>query len=528
MRRTHLLPLAALLAAAGACTDAGEPITAPAAAFFTKTPGSDTTITNCGSSCVSVISGAATRFQTVRLGSGTFQVSGTINLPSDTRIVGAGKLATIIRQDVPGAHVFKAAGSGISFVTQITVDSIGFKGTGSGSGAALRAETVQNVNFRWNRADSIGLIQTDINPGGYANASAATLSRNVVVTGNYGTGPIGGNTPTIQLSYTRDGTITHDTVTNAANGILAWGGDANHNVNGQLGNPRWARNILMQHNRVTSVGFANVGFTGAGIMASMGDSVSMLDNQVHGCTDVCLDLEGSINSNVSGNTASNAGFAVLSAFFLGKNNRFTWNNVTQDGSYGTVLFGLKNATLAESEVTTWVHNNTFAFTGASGVGHFTKEASEALYFINNGITNAVIDMDGCYGQCQYNGYLEITGNTFHFTRNAGVPVIKVGHTWFRAGHVAGNTFTTTTSQTGAGIHVILNSHPWASSGDLQRVYDNQIGGFSPSLVAESSSGMGQTFHMYNNTGSGPCKTIFTGGGAHTLSVTNSWGAGCFP
>lgn len=526
MKPTHLFPLLVLMTPP-ACTDSAAPLAPTAAPSLTKVPGSDTTITSCGSSCTTVIAQAAAKFETVRLAAGTFNVNGTIALPSNTRVVGAGKTSTIIRQTA-SAHVFRAAGSGTSFVTQITVDSMGFRGTGSGSVAALRAETVQDVRFRWNRADSIGLVQTDINPSGYANASAATLSRDVHVTGNSASGPIGTNTPTIMLAYTRDATVTYDTVTDAANGIVVWGGDANHTQNGQLGNPRWARNITIQHNRVLNVGFTGVDYSGAGIMASMGDSVDILNNEVHGCTDVCLDLEGTLNSNVTGNTASNAGFAVLSSFFFSKNNRFAWNTVTQDGSYGAILFGLKNESLAENEVSTLVHNNTFSFTGSSGVGMFTKEASESLYFVNNGITNAVIAMDGCYGQCQYNGYLEITGNTFHFTRNAGVPVIKAGHTWFRPGHIAGNTFTTTAAQSGAGIHVILNSHPFATSGDLQRVYSNQIGSFSPSLIAESSSTTPQTFHMYDNTGTGPCKRIFTGSTAHTLSVSNSWGAGCVP
>lgn len=530
MRRTQLLPFAALLALAGACSDADAPITSPATPDGLRLVKSlnDTTISSCspGSGCTGVIAGAVQRFRTVRFGAGTFEINDEIAVPSDTRLVGAPGGGSLIRQTANDRHIFVASGAAGSPVTGVTVDSLVFRGRSSNGKTALRVGTGQTIRFRYNDADSIGLITTTSLPEGYANAHAGNLTRDVQVTGNTGRGRVGGNAPTINLTYTRDATISGNTLTDVANGIVVWGGDANHNANGALANPRWARNITIQDNQVHRVGFGDVPWSGAGIMSSMGDSVWVLRNHVTNCGDVCLDAEGTYNAWFTENTGKNATFGVLASFYFSRNVTFNWNDVEQDGSYGNQLFALRNESSEENQVSVAVQNNVFRWTGASGVGRITKEMSQSLTFVNNTLTNAVVAFDGCSWICQWNGYLEITGNKLTFNRDAGRPAIVAGRNWMRPSWLAGNELITSVAQSAEGIRVILDSHPYATQGDHMWVMNNIVPtAWSPSIVLESSDPMAQTFHVEGNTGN-PCRKIFSGGTHNLLLINNSWGSYC--
>lgn len=432
---------------------------------------------------------------TVHIPAGDYTLTGVVYLPSGTRVYGDGPGATRLRPTAAVTDVFRANGTTSAHVTDIVIEQLGFIGVNQMQWA-LRVLRARTVYFQNNRADGMFLFRSE-EPTPYSSTTMQALSSDLHVRDNTGVGPTTTNIAAIEFRYARDAWAERNSITNYGNGILWWGGDSDITRDGnQPGKPKWARSVNILNNNVRQIGYNGAGFAGGGIWGSMGDTVMVRGNTVSDCADYCAGGEGTDNLTIWENNVSNGLHSALRVFAYSKNVTFGWNQVSQPGNGRDTLFYTSNASRAESQVSIRLHNNTFTYTGATGVGVIDKEFSEYLLFANNTLSNVALRMDGCAGLCQWNGYVEITGNTFDFSHSAGGPALYVAHNWNRGTWIAGNQIRSSVSQPGEAIKVVQSQTPSITS----RIFTNTIRGFTGSRSVYLQ-GVG-TFHLENNSSSG--------------------------
>jgi hypothetical protein len=451
-------------------------------------------------------------------GRGAYKIDQQISVPAGKHIYGDGVGSLLdargLTADVVG--VFKVQGV-TNNPNGILIEKLRFLGHGNGNHqAALRLTNSTNLTFRDNTADSISIASLD----------TASLVR---IVNNKSVGPAGrwGG-----ISLTRVDSIRADsnTIKTHKTGITWWGGDARTEPSHDA-SPDLATRIQIRHNVVENIFLTGSG-EGACIWGSMGEDIEVSHNTVRTCDDVGLDAEGSDHVRFLDNKVYDVKSAALAVYHWSSNITFARNYVEQDGFgtgvEGSTLWTLVNPHMAASPTVAniRIHDNTFVYRRAGAgdplVGQVTKNPTHSLYFVNNVLTNVVVDFGGCWSwsspqpgsYCGGNGYMEVTGNRLNFESAVGNfsrDGIWVGHaeqqTW-----VDDNRVIAASSQSGRGIHLM----PRSGTGHFARY--NVISGFPVSLELDALMG---SFFVDLNQGSGQ----FRCNGRPLLSnVGNSWGS----
>lgn len=450
---------------------------------------------------------------TVYFPTGTYRITSTVLLPSQTWMEGAGSEQAEIVLDAAGArYAFEARGSAAGRVSGIIVEKLRFRTTAPhATQHALGAVTASNITFQFNEVLYMGLIHTDTHHAGDAwgnkpTATEADLTAGVTVKTNDGYGTGTGSEEAIQLGYTKDVRVEGNTLQDYGTGVTWWGGDADPSHGGGMGATRHAQNMLIQSNVITNV--VN------GIWGSHGDSIHVYYNIVSECHDVCLDAERTDNARFYENTARNAVNGVMAAFWFSKNVVFEHNHVHQTRSFGANrLFFLNNQHQDPGDMNVTVRYNDFHYTaGDGGVGAIYKEAAFRFYFYGNTLENTVIR-----GLVNNSGTAQISGNTLDFNRVLAGPAIEMGNSFGVNGatmspisdgtwqlDIRGNTIRSSVgTQAVAGIYV--SQWTWASISTY--LYDNEVRGFEPSIRTQSDGG--HLFRIWSNRTTGDIVT--TGG-----------------
>ena len=349
-------------------------------------------------------------------------------------------------------------------VRNLTVEQLFFQGELKPWAFSVQLGWADSVRFHNNRVRNIGAIYSAPEGLGAAPNRYITVSNNLIdsewprymIEGSFG----------INIAYSDSVQIRHNEVYNVSNGIYLWGGNADPR------SPEWVpgfyvSNVEIRNNLVMG--------TGAGIAAVDGEHVTVMNNHVEHCRDVCLDAEGGADILFQSNTAKYAGTAALSVYFYATGVHFIDNTVEQKGyvpdygdldnweswwPVGRAMFAVRRDgghaldTIPESQTMT-VYNNRFTYTGASGLGEVRKVASHWVGIQGNIMHNTVIRVDEDINN--NNGAVDISGNTMSFTRSlGGEPAIRAGRT-HRGAYpippgelvIINNTITSEVSQSGS-------------------------------------------------------------------------------
>lgn len=448
-------------------------------------------------------------------GRGAYMIDQQISVPAGKHIYGdgAGSLLDATRLTTNIVGVFLVNG-----VTDnpngILIEKLRFLGHGNGGyQAALRLTNSNNVTFRDNTADAITIASLDV-------------GSRVRIVNNRSVGPAG-RWGGIDLNNVDSIRADSNTIRTHRTGITWWGGNARTEPSHDA-SPDRATRIQIRHNVVENIFLAGAG-EGACIWGSMGEDIEVRYNTVRNCDDVGLDAEGSDNVRFLDNQVYDVKSAALAVYHWSSNITFARNYVEQDGfgsgAEGSTMWTLVNPYMGASPslANIHLHDNVFVYRRAGAgdplVGQVTKNPTHSLYFVNNTLTNVVIDFGGCWtwsggGYCGSNGYMEVTGNKLNFESavgDFGRDGIWVGHaeqqTW-----VDDNDVIAASPQSGRGIHLM----PRANTGHFARY--NYVSGFPVSLELDDLMG---SFFVDYNSGSGQFKC----NGRPLLSnVGNSWGS----
>lgn len=260
--------------------------------------------------------------KTLYIEPGTYLTSGlTINGPT---------------QILANGVTFKAA-SGASMLLEIqkstTVTGIDLDGNGTGTGG-IHIPGISNVTVSGCHLNNI------------KNDPAVDISdsSNVTISGCSITGS-GGDA--IDILNTTNSKFLNNTVTNSGgHGMEWWGGDS---ANPQ--GPNGVSGLTFDGNTVTN----STG--GAAIWGSMGQDITITNNSVTECGDVCIDPEGGTNIKIQNNHVHNGDNGGITVFYGATYVEISNNTVVQDSGYGNGImiygtFTSKNISILNNNVTT--------------------------------------------------------------------------------------------------------------------------------------------------------------------------------
>lgn len=371
---------------------------------------------------------------------GDWNIATVVNVPSNTRIRGVGAASRLVAS-TPGMYaMLDAVGPGDTPVYDVAVDSLGFLGTSEPWKHAFRTRWGQRIRFADNVAVRVGIINVD-------NSSEVEVIRNTgsdrVAEGHHG----------IDLNFARNVQVIANHVTDYGIGIQWWGGWADP------AHPGFSRAKLTGGHTIAN---NLVHRTGGGIWGANGEHIVVSGNDVLGCSDVCLDAEGSDNVRFVGNWARYAGTAVLATFFYSTNVVFENNTVEQDGRrWGSheaaghleqpwrTMFWQFGRHDDPGDISVELRNNRFTYTPTGGgVGLMLKESSRSLTIADNTMTNTALDLNYNNG-----GTVSVLRNKMSFSYGIDRPAILVGSNHMGPNYsaqgqavVTGNTITSSVSQ----------------------------------------------------------------------------------
>lgn len=190
-------------------------------------------------------------------------------------------------------------------------------------------------------------------------------------------------------------------------GTQWWGGDS---ANGNIAE-------VNRTGKMTLTGNQCHGVT-ACLWGSMGYGITVAHNQADGCSDVCFDTEGGLDTVFESNVATNCGNGCGAIFFFSKNVTFRANVFSADARGGGLIF-IKNRSADPRSHTGFVVSGN-KLTCVTICNAFLQEAVSQATFQSNVITNGVFATVG-FGQ-----QIAILENQFTFTRalGAGAAVIN--------------------------------------------------------------------------------------------------------
>ncbi|MBO5060892.1 MAG: right-handed parallel beta-helix repeat-containing protein [Clostridia bacterium] len=273
----------------------------------------------------------------------------------------------------------------------------------------------------------------------------------------------------IYLNYMNNVVIDGNRIENTGHGIAWWGGDANHNKDGQPENDRQCKNIVITNNIVTNV-------TGGGIWGAMGENLTISHNVVTHAHDVGIDLEGTYYTTVSDNVVYNCNNGGIVTFFLCRGTVFSGNTVYSDVD-NQYLFKIFNSSQGIKNEDITVVGNTFVNTSAAG-GRCGGDNTEKIIYKNNNFVNVRLNQ-----RANNNRYTEVTANHFIFdkTLSAAFNALDVGVTNKRGELTVKDNIVETYAEQPEGtngIYVIQSdgSHPAVSiiSGNIVKGFETDV------------------------------------------------------
>lgn len=521
MRSTRNTLLLAALATLAACTDdlattASNPVAAPRSAPRMNLRAGTVSVTAyqhmvSGGNWAPAIDAAQQAAGTVEFPSGTYAMSTPVNLLPGTRLLGTGGTISYTGP----RYAFLAKGTPSAFFVGVTLDGLKVAGTRSQQQVVLRVEHGRGVVVQNNTVWRIGLVESDLDPQAMPNPARADLNSDFQVIGNtgYGERPQFGGHPDIwgvYLGRAHTVLVSGNHFFDYRVGIQWWGGDAAAERNGQFHQlPRLAQDWTVEYNEVKNVQ--------EGIWGSMGQNILVRNNYVESCVDVCLDDEGGNGIRFQDNDARYAGQYVLAVFDFAQGVEFVRNSVYQDGRTwppfgnqgyhpGVNLFGTSNAAQALANITITLDENHFYYTGGSGVGRVIKAPSKRIDFVNNTMSNSVVDMAG-----NNNGAVHIAYNTLAFDYAIGEPAILAGGNHAEWGGFAGtidgtynlvvsnNQVESQVAQSGlAGIRATQ----WSPNPVQSWLHHNTVRNFDAAVTTQGTGGA-HVFRVESNTLYGP-------------------------
>lgn len=513
MRRLLLLPA---LLALGACDSPAAPGPAPDGA--PRLARHDCTASV--SSYAALVSGgdwgpafraAVAACGRVHVPAGAYTLKSPVPLPSYTEVYGDGNTASVITYQPPsdalvvkkyGPYhvVFVARGEVGTPVDFVTVRDLGFQGPGTNvrNVIAFRVLSGRQIRFVGNRADGMALVDVTMQSdtlhqqspdfeNTYTQATVggllpSTQSDGIEIADNVGKGwsilfPDTVGLAAIRVAFTANALVARNQLRWYRDAVTLLGGDAQVSRNGAEANPRWVRQVRVEHNRADTVYNA--------FWVGMGDGIHFERNRAHWCGDVCLDAEGSNNVLFLGNFVRN-GKNITAVFGISRYVEFRGDTVIQDGigpandsGHWRDLFTTSNAVEARTRVR--IVDSCLEYRGAPSYGYarIYGSFSEMTWFQGNQVRNATVDFSTILSALpgEYSGTVEVTGNRIYFDRvpasnpavyrGAPHPAIIVGNNHllptgalaepvnggYRA-WVANNVVGSTAPQPGRGIHVV--------------------------------------------------------------------------
>jgi hypothetical protein len=372
----------------------------------------------------------------------------------------------------------------------ITVERLFFQGTGQLRAYGVLVVSSDSVRVRRNRARNIGLASTV--------ASGGNPARNVWIENN-----LVDNDPAyvkpetfgVMLDQGTDSVwVRGNDISHVYNGIEWWGGDADPNSDDyDPTRTQRASNLTIEQNTVRN--------TSSGIFGSNGRHITVHDNTVEVCADMCLDAEGSHDVRFTRNRARHAGTSVLGVYYFSSRVVFEDNIVEQDGRYwehdqnvshpgrpGHRMLYTANRWGVPDTISIELRRNTFTYTGSGtsgiGVGVLEKLSTKSVIIDDNVLNNTVIEM-----AANNNGLVRVINNDVNLTRNARRPAILVGSNHYSGAaaalaEVAGNMVSSSAPQDSAGIQVWQWMPGTAVSSSIT---GNSISGFATSILYQNDN-----------------------------------------
>ena len=458
---------------------------------------------------------------------GTYLVTSTIELPDNTVLVGCG-FKSIIKTN--NNNAFSMTGTYIDVNTvpthkkNLIVKNIRFEDTTDNGKVVFVLKTVDNIHIEGCECEKIALVNIGtvipVNVWDGTNDPNATagmdneadLSHNIKILGNkcYG----GANATTcINLGYVQYAIVANNIIENYQHGIQWWGGDSNFSRGGNMSNPRWVRDVVIQGNTVRNV-------DGGGIWGSMGQHITIVGNCVEECRDVGIDSEGSFFLTVTGNTVRNATNACLATFFGSKDVVFEGNIVEQDGSMGSCLAHTWNEVQNTYEINITFSNNVFRYTG-NNIGYIGSfDATKQLRIIGNTFVDVRIDTFNNNA-----GHRVIKNNTLLFTKASitSFYAITGGGNHNHRLDIVNNIIDTQITQPSGSIGIWVNQYDFNTNVHTL-IENNIVKGFTVSINVSGSSansGIVMRYIIKNNAVSGTIEDTSSAGRSKTRLMGNT-------
>lgn len=325
----------------------------------------------------------------------------------------------------------------------------------------------------------------------YDSTTELNINRNVRITNNIlesnrdiarGKGAIG-------VGYTDGAIISGNFITGYNQGIIYWGGDA-ASYQGLYPSKKWARHITITGNKVNNI-------YGGGIWGSNGEYISIGNNVVYDCYDVCIDVEGSSRAEITGNVVTNGKNGGITTFFDCSVINVTGNTVTSDVN-NSYLFQIYQAfqTIDNQDIS--VHDNTFNNTG-TGLSFVGGDNARDFIFSNNSLINTKIRATG-------NNYktVEISDNKIRLYNasddNTAIINVRGYHTNAKA-FISDNTVTSLVTQPPGvmGIYIIDDDYNTSNKAYIER---NNLSGFARAIVVDvktTNTDIEPEFYINNNS-----------------------------
>ena len=328
------------------------------------------------------------------------------------------------------------------------------------------------------------------------------LSTNIIVSNNL---CLNGDTDSaIYFVYAKNCIAEGNIVINNEHGIAWWGGDSNPSRDGNITNPRYAKNIIIANNIIYDI-------AGGGIWGSMGNGVTITGNIVENCGDVGIDFEGTTDGTATGNIVKDCKNGCLATFYYCKNIIFKGNTVRQTGNNGTLVFMHSNSSQNSVPNTSIsIIGNTFQCDVLCSTMH---SANKYTRISSNTFHNCKLNMLGNNA-----GEVIITENKFIFDNEVtNGAAISAGLTHFKNGlTIKNNIIRANTLSSGNDVFGIYAKQDDYNNVTYAYIFENTILGFDKSICFDAcGANVRDDAYVYNNYVSGTITQTGKNGTMHT-------------
>lgn len=304
----------------------------------------------------------------------TYNVTtGSINLASGVSLQGVGTQTTFITSNSSGSIL-----TGTS-VSKISARSIAFSGT---SDAVIAFHFLAASDIRVEQCATItcALLFSESTSATYAGVNSGNSCWRINVIDNICLllGAVASTNAAIQLRYTNESSIVNNITEGYYHGIQYWGGDAN--TNGAITNARLSVGLVISGNHVKNS-------TAGGIWGSMGERLTIASNEVSGCGDIGIDVEGTNTATITGNTVEACTNGAIAMFYLNSGIIVQGNSCSTTVA-GQWLFAIYNSAQSTDNKDITVQGNTFI--GVGVIAKVGNENADDIKIVGNTLRNTEI------------------------------------------------------------------------------------------------------------------------------------------